>query len=172
MLTWGNVAATIHLFEGRVAAVDPTHTEVKIQVKSLLEILDSAWPRNLYQPACCHQVYGTGCGLARASYQTNATATGGTNTRINWATGRPAGYFDQGVIVFTSGNNSGARRTIKKSDASGLDISLPLPFPAASGNTFQIVPGCDKTHITCNNKFGNLARFRGFPWVPPPETAR
>lgn len=172
MLTWGVVTATVHLFEGRVAAIDPTHTEVKLQVKSLLEILDAPWPRNIFQPGCSHQVYGEGCGLNRAIYQINATATGGTTTRINWNTGKPVGYFDQGVIVFTSGNNSGARRTIKKSDATGLDIALPLPFPAANGTTFQIVPGCDKTHVTCNNKFSNINRFRGFPWVPPPETAR
>jgi uncharacterized phage protein (TIGR02218 family) len=172
MAAWGNVSATVHLFEGRVSGIDPKHTEVGIQVKSLLEILDSKWPRNLYQPACCHQLYGSGCGKARASYQAAGTATGGTATRINWQTGKPAGYYDQGVIVFTSGQNLGARRTIKSSTASGVEISLPLPYPAKPGDAFQIVPGCDKTHAACKEKFGNANAFRGFPWVPKPETAR
>lgn len=172
MLTWGVVTATVHLFEGRVAAINPTHTAVVIQVKSFLEVLDSQWPRNIYQPACCHQLYNTGCGISRSAYQVTGTATGGTTTKINWNTGKAAGYFDQGVIVITSGSNSGARRTIKSSDTTGLTIALPLPFSITSGTTFQVVPGCDKTHTTCNSKFGNISRYRGFPWVPIPENAR
>jgi len=172
MQTWGTVAATVHLFEGRVAGIDPKHSEVVLQVKSLLELLNVQWPRNLYQPGCNHQLYGNGCGLSRSSYQVSGTATGGTATRINWSTGKAAGYYDQGVIVFTSGRNLGARRTIKKSDASGLDIALPLPYAPLSGESFTVAPGCDKTHTTCSSKFNNLTRYRGFPWVPPPETAR
>jgi uncharacterized phage protein (TIGR02218 family) len=172
MQEWGNVAATVHLFEGRVAGIDPKHTEVVLQVKSLLELLNIQWPRNLYQPGCNHQLYGNGCGLSRSAYQVNGTATGGSTTRINWPNGKPNGYFDQGVIVFTSGRNIGARRTIKESNASGLDIALPLPYPPLSGESFTAVPGCNKTHIICSGKFGNISRFRGFPWVPPPEAAR
>jgi uncharacterized phage protein (TIGR02218 family) len=172
MQTWGIVSATVHLFEGRVAAIDPTHTEVAIKVKSLLETLDAKWPRNVYQPACCHQLYGAGCGISRGGWTENGTAAGGDATKINWPNNRPSGYYDQGVIVFVGGQNAGARRTIKSSDSAGLTISLPLAAPARAGDAFQIAPGCDKTHATCNSKFGNLARFRGFPWVPPPETAR
>jgi hypothetical protein len=27
-------------------------------------------------------------------------------------------------------------------------------------------PGCDRTRLTCSLKFGNIANFGGFPWVP------
>jgi uncharacterized phage protein (TIGR02218 family) len=172
MQTWGVVSATVHLFEGRVAAIDPTHTEVAIKVKSLLEILDAKWPRNIYQPACCHQLYSAGCGVARAPWLENGAATGGDTQKINWPNNKPSGHYDQGVIVFTSGQNTGARRTIKSSDSNGLSISLPLAYPAKAGDAFQVAPGCDKLQSTCGNKFGNLNRFRGFPYVPPPETTR
>ena len=172
MPEWGQVAATVHLFEGRVSAVDPRHTEVEIQVKSLLETLDSNWPRNLYQPACNHQLYGQGCGLQRGALQATGSATGGTSTRVDFATGKATGYYDQGVVVFTSGRNLGARRTIKESTAQNVTVALPLPFPVLAGEQFTIVPGCDKTHATCRGKFNNLGAFRGFPWVPRPEMAR
>jgi len=179
MAEWGAVAATVHLFEGRVAGVEPKHTEVAVQVKSLLEVLDAKWPRNLYQPTCNHQLYGQGCGVPRSAHQVAGTATGGSATRIDWATGKAAGHYDQGVVAFTSGRNAGARRTVKTSTAAGLTVALPFVCPVQAGDAFTLAPGCSKTpqraagegRPACGD-YGNLARFRGFPWVPPPETAR
>jgi len=171
MRVWGTVDATLHLFEGRVSAIDPRHTEVAIEVKSLLEILDSKWPRNLYQPGCNHQLYGAGCGATRTPVN-GTVGAGSTTTLIKWANSQEAGYYDQGVIVFTSGQNNGARRTIKSANATGLTIALPLTYPPAQGVTFEIVPGCDKCHSTCNTKFHRITSFRGFPWVPKPEMVR
>jgi uncharacterized phage protein (TIGR02218 family) len=172
MKTWGEVNAVVHLFEGRVSGIDPKHTEVAIEIKSLLETLNSKWPRNLYQPACNHQLYGAGCKVIRENYQVTGTATGGTTTRINWNPNKDAEYYDQGVIVFTSGQNVGARRTIKTQDSTGLTVALPLQHAVKSGDRFTVVPGCDKTHDTCRGKFQNLTRYRGFPWVPKPEMVR
>lgn len=171
--TWGNVDCTVNLFEGRVAEVSPSHTEVKLSVKSGLELLNIQWPKNLYQPSCGHQLYSPGCGVIRSSFQVSGTATGGTTTLINWSGGgKPAGWFDLGVVTFLTGANAGARRTIKSSTGSAMSLALPLPFAVGSGDAFQVVPGCDKSNPTCLAKFNNLARFRGFPWVPKPETAR
>ena len=47
---------------------------------------------------------------------------------------------------------------------------MPLPNVPAVGDTFSVFPGCDKTKTTCAGKFSNIARFRGFPFVPVPET--
>jgi hypothetical protein len=59
-------------------------------------------------------------------------------------------------------------------DSAPGTVSLIAPFPTApaSGDAFQIYPGCDKT-LDANGcaKFANTARFRGFPYVPSPETA-
>lgn len=173
--TWGSVNCTVHLFEGRVAEVSPSHTEVRLAVKSLLELLNQKWPRNLYQPSCSHQLYSPGCGVIRAAFQVSGTASGGSTTQINWTGGgKPSGWWDLGVVTFLSGANAGARRTVKASTpASTLDLALPLPFPVGAGDSFTVVPGCAKDLASCGAaKFNNLARFRGFPWVPKPETAR
>jgi hypothetical protein len=34
-----------------------------------------------------------------------------------------------------------------------------------------VYKGCDKTTATCAGRFNNLANFRGYPFVPPPELA-
>jgi uncharacterized phage protein (TIGR02218 family) len=179
MATWGAAGATVHLFEGRVAGVEPRHTEVRVQVKSLLEALDAKWPRNLYQPTCNHQLYGRGCGVSRSANRTQGVAAGGDRARVEWPNAAAAGRYGQGVVAFTSGRNLGARRTVKTSDAGGLTVAVPFAHPVQAGDAFTVVPGCSKTAAAAAGEtrpscghYGNLARFRGFPHVPPPESAR
>jgi uncharacterized phage protein (TIGR02218 family) len=189
MVTWGAPGApgapacapdaTVHLFEGRVASVEPRGAEVAVQVRSLLEILDAQWPRNLYQPACNHRLYGQGCGASRAAAQVSGAASGGGRARVDWPNPEPAGYYEQGMVAFASGANAGARRTVKASDPAGVTVCPPFAHPVRAGDEFTIVPGCTKTMAqgpldarpSCA-QHGRLASFRGFPFVPPPESAR
>lgn len=83
-----------------------------------------------------------------------------------------SGYFAQGVITFTSGPNSGLKRTVASYAAGGLiTLVLPLPVAPVAGNTFSIVPGCDKQMLTCEQKFNNLINFGGQPFIPQPEAS-
>jgi hypothetical protein len=48
---------------------------------------------------------------------------------------------------------------------------IPLQSTPTPGDTFTVYQGCDHTPGTCASKFSNLANFRGFPYVPPPQMA-
>ncbi len=54
---------------------------------------------------------------------------------------------------------------------SALALMYPLPFAPATGDAFTVYAGCDHTQGTCQGRFNNLANFRGFPYVPPPQMA-
>ncbi len=87
----------------------------------------------------------------------------------------PAGWFDDGLLTWTSGVNSGLSNQIKHWDGTSLTFSLPL-FAApeggspSTGDTFQIAPGCnhssDPSTGDCFNKFNNIINFRGEPNIP------
>ena len=77
----------------------------------------------------------------------------------------------QGTLVFTSGVNNGASCGIKSAGAGVLALTYPLSALPAVGDTFMAYQGCDHTRATCAAKFNNLASFRGFPFVPPPQSA-
>lgn len=81
------------------------------------------------------------------------------------------GYFQNGVVTFTSGDNNGFKvEVISFAQATKrVGLYLPARFPLLAGDTFSIVPGCDKKLSTCKAKFNNLANFRGFPTVPGPD---
>ena len=169
-------------FVGQVAEVDCTRSGVTVNVNSALQLLNVQLPRNLYQAGCIHALYDSGCALVRASYaSTNAVvAAGSTKTVINNTLTTPiGGSFAQGKIVFTSGVNSGLTRTIKAYSTGVITLAFPLPALCGNGDTFTAYPGCTKQKATCmtfqvapnSAPNGNLANFRGFPFIPVSEAA-
>lgn len=171
----GDVSVTGMLlwFAGRVAETKGDRTQQQLTVKSDAELLDVMVPREVYQPGCLNTLYDSACGKDRVALTVVGAATSGTDstrTTFNHNLGQSAGYFDLGVVKFTSGLNNGISRTIKRHAGGQFTVLAPFPFAVASGDTLQAYPGCDKTQVTCTSKFNNVIRFRGHPYVPVPET--
>lgn len=57
----------------------------------------------------------------------------------------PSGWFNDGVITFTSGANNGFSFEIESWDGTTLAMLLPMPNQPSPADTFSIVPGCDKS---------------------------
>jgi len=162
-------------FSGRISEVrDISKTQMTMVCSSWLELLNVQMPTNLISSGCINTLYGSACGLARATYTNSGAVSTGTNGATTFSTnlGQATGYFDLGYILFTSGANNGLQRTVK-TFVSGGNVTVVSPFPSApaNGDTFTITAGCTHTQAICSSKFNNLANFRGFPYVPPPETA-
>jgi uncharacterized phage protein (TIGR02218 family) len=176
LTAWPTVIGTLHVFSGDVADVNPSRSDVKVTVKSALERLNRPFPRNVYQSVCLHTVYNTGCALAKTAFTaTGIVVASPAPTKNSFKTGnaQALGYFDQGVVTFTSGANAGLKRTVRSYDpAVGFTFALPLPAPPSAGDGISVFAGCDKTIGTCRTKFNNLGRFRGMPFIPTPETVR
>jgi hypothetical protein len=163
-------------FLGRVSSVSVTRLKADIKIKSLMALLDVKLPKNEWQPNCLHTLYDSGCGLNRESFFNTGSITGSPSTQIFLNTtlsGQPAGRFTQGYILFTSGKNNGIKRTITGYDSAtgNMALSLQLPFVPTNGDTFKAYAGCDHTSATCTSKFNNLQNFRGYEFVPVPQTA-
>jgi len=173
--TWPTVVGVLHAFQGQVSDIQPERIVIRVEVKSLLELLAQPFPRNIYQSTCSRTVYDAGCGAVKATFTATGTiAASPAPTATSFKTGnaQAVGYFDQGVVTFTSGANNGLKRTVKSYDpATGFTFALPLPVAPAAGDTISAFAGCDKTLATCRTKFSNSGKFRGFPYVPNPETA-
>ncbi len=80
--------------------------------------------------------------------------------------------YSHGTLEFQGGQNAGSLFQLKNASGSLLTLAQPLNYVPAKGDQFVIWPGCDHTRGAGGcAKFNNLSRFRGFPFVPPPETA-
>ena len=172
LTAWGTApVGSVTLFKGRVSTVDSVgRTTAQITVASDLVLLDIDMPRNLYQPTCNHVLFDSGCSLVKNAWgSAGAVGSGATALIVPWAASSSA--FAQGTITFTSGANTGVTANIKSATASALTLSYPLPNVPAAGDGFTAYQGCDHTLATCQAKFNNSGNFRGFPFVPVPETA-
>lgn len=162
-------------YSGVVADVDVGRQSVHLVVESDLTLLAVQMPRNIIQRGCLHSLFDPGCALVKATFtQAGAVTATGPNSALEFTTNLAAAsaYYDLGVITFVTGANAGVSRTVKGHSATNGTVALiaPLPSPVTPGDTFNIVPGCDKQQSTCSAKFSNLAHFRGHPYVPVPET--
>lgn len=162
-------------FSGRITSVkNVTRSGAEITVSSETVLLNVNVPPDVYQSPCLNTLFDSKCGLSKAAFASTGSVSGGASVlSFNTGLAQATGYFDQGQIVFTSGPNNGLSRTVRTHvNASGkITLALPLPVAPGVGNTFTIYPGCDLTSPTCLSKFSNLIKFRGQPFVPPPETA-
>lgn len=162
-------------FVGRIAEVDAGRSLATFSVNSHLELLNQNMPRNLWQSGCVNTLYDASCALNQAAFATGGTAlTGSTSSSINATLAQVTGYFNLGIVTFTSGANNGVSRSVKAyTKGSPGTVTLISPFPNAplNGDTFSIYPGCDKQQGTCMQKFNNVNNYRGFPFIPENSTA-
>jgi uncharacterized phage protein (TIGR02218 family) len=164
---------TVGLFAGRIGPGTTSRYEATLTVNSDSELLNTMVPRNVYQPGCSNTLFDAACGLVKSTFASSAaasSATDATGRTFSTAMGQASGYFAQGWAVGLTGPNAGVGRTIKTFDGGVVTTIQPWPSAVAIGNTFTVYPGCDKQQATCRGKFANLARFRGQPYVPAPET--
>ncbi|MDR5170733.1 DUF2163 domain-containing protein [Methylobacillus flagellatus] len=165
-------AGAIHQFEGSISVDLVTGVEVKMSVKSFTNLLNREMPARAFTPGCGNTLYDTGCGVNREARAMTGSVQAGSNRRqIKHALSLTDAYLNYGAIEFTSGANQGVQVTIGRTTSDTLNLVVPLRADVAVGDTFKAYPGCDRTLDTCINKFANKARFRGFPWIPKPETA-
>ena len=169
---WATPVGAVVIFSGRVSDVSGSRSAVKVDVKSDIELLNVSSPRNIYQAGCMRTLYDGGCKVNREKFTVNGrvTANSTTGTELACNLTQADGWFNQGVIKFTSGRNAGLSRTVKEHKGGRLSFALRLPFPPQSGDVFKIYPGCDKRQETCGRKFNNIVHFRGFPYIPAADT--
>lgn len=169
---WATPVGAVVIFSGRVSDVSGSRSAVKVDVKSDIELLNVSSPRNIYQAGCMRTLYDGGCKVNREKFTVNGrvTANSATGTELACNLTQADGWFNQGVIKFTSGRNAGLSRTVKEHKGGRLSFALRLPFPPQSGDVFKIYPGCDKRQETCGKKFDNIVHFRGFPYIPAADT--
>lgn len=84
-------------------------------------------------------------------------------------------WFDNGMMTWTSGLNRGRNNMVLNQQPHGGGIRLSLRDMQVSdietGDTFALLPGCDKSFDQCRTKFANTANFRGFPHLPGNDAA-
>lgn len=168
---WDTPVEAVVLFSGRVSGVSGSRYRAKVSVKSDIELLNVSSPRNIYQAGCMRTVYDKGCKANKTRLTVSGrVAVRGSETEIVTSLTNPDGWFDLGVLEFTTGRNRGLTRSVKSYAKGRFEFALRLPFVPEPGDAFRVYPGCNKSKKQCEEKFNNVVHFRGFPFIPAAST--
>lgn len=78
--------------------------------------------------------------------------------------------FDNGTVRWLDGANEGRTARIVSASVDGGTRTVrtwqPSARPIAVGDRVVLTIGCDKSFVTCRDRFGNGENFRGFPYLP------
>jgi uncharacterized phage protein (TIGR02218 family) len=160
------------MFIGRFSTADFTGADMTLTAKGQNVLMNQYAPNNVYQTQCLHTFCDAGCTLNPATFTINGVVGAGTtSTNIVWGS-IPADptLYTLGKITITSGVANGQVRSVKLGANSGITPSYAFEDLPATGDTFKILQGCDRSTARCNT-FLNSDNFRGFPYVPIAELA-
>lgn len=184
---WGTVEVAMECQAGMVSDARATgRSKGTLTVQDWLYLCDQEVPKRVIQPGCFWTFGDTGCTFVLSAIGINNTVGSGfTPTIIPPASSWPStdargnsvsalyggvGYFANGKLKWTSGQNSGFFSHIL-SHGTTLVLAVAPPFPIALGDAFTAFAGCLKTLTDCKQRWANQQNFAGFPFVPPPEHA-
>lgn len=161
---------------GEIGQVQRKRGQYIAEMRGLMQKLQNNVGRSV-APSCDAKLGDVRCGVVLEgspgfTVAGVVTAVAGRRAFTASALAQAAAYFSNGEVHFTSGANLGIRMEVKTHSTGGvLALQLALPFDLAVSDTFDIVPGCDKTKAVCIAKFNNVVNFRGFSFVPGPDRA-
>ncbi|MFZ5520468.1 MAG: DUF2163 domain-containing protein [Pseudomonadota bacterium] len=165
---------TVKRFVGNTGPAEFERGRIDLKVRSALAQLNTPIPAEVYQPGCLNQLGDAMCRVDVTALTVTGTVTavqpGELSAFSSGLLGYAAGYFELGVVRFTSGALAGLTRTVKGFAGGSFAFAQPWSVQPAVGDTFTARPGCPRTLDACVGRFNNRPRFRGTPLVPAPET--
>jgi uncharacterized phage protein (TIGR02218 family) len=175
LVNWQDVSQRTILKTGTVGEVTRSEKSFTAELRGLSAKLDEPQGRR-YMFGCDADLGDVRCRIDLTSPLYNATGAVASvidaeRAFVASGLGAFAGeWFTRGKLTWTSGANAGLAVEIKRhllaAGAHQIEAWLPAPQPIAVGDAFKVTAGCDKQFSTCQSKFANAARFRGFPYMP------
>ncbi|MBT8169871.1 DUF2163 domain-containing protein [Falsiruegeria litorea] len=171
-VNWANTLARGLLGRYTIGEIERGGLSFRAELRSISASLDRAEGR-VHTTLCDARRLGdTKCKLNLSSWQATGTVIKATVTEIvvSGLDGFDNGFFNRGILEWTTGANLGTSGDIRVSVKRGAEVILSLwhqPARAVSvGDTITVTAGCDRTSATCRDRFSNLINFRGFPHMP------
>ncbi len=163
--------ATYQLFEGwATGEIGYNKGILSMQVGSILDKLQDRFPKLIYSETCNHAHYNSYCGLTEAAWRESDVTAAGTTVWKIYAdiflfTHQAQGWWNRGKLVLGD-----CERAVLAHEDGYVILMTPLWEAPAGGTAFTCTAGCDRTGVTCDEKFDNYDNFFGFEYIPKPET--
>ncbi len=174
LVNWQDVSERKLVFRGSIGEIRRADGAFSAELRGLSDYLNQPKGRRYQKP--CAALLGDGdCGvdLSDPAYRVETSliaAEGGARLTVAALESYAQNWFVRGTVEILSGDAAGAIATIQYDGSSDgqrvLTLWEPIRGSLAVGDTIRLTTGCDKRFATCQEKFANVSRFRGFPDLP------
>lgn len=162
-------AEVVSLFHGQVTTFQRKGGEVRLGCASVQSAMEKRIPRMTVQQMCNHALYDPACGVRADEYaidgEISHIAANSGRITIPQLVGKKDDYYTAGIVLFPA---SGDRAFIVRHLGASNQVELlnHPPGQVVVGAPVTVYAGCDRSVDTCRERFGNLANFMGFPFLP------
>ena len=151
------------IFLGQIKTVSFKGTDALVNCVGFEYALKMPIPRFRYQLDCNYSIFDSDCQKLSGEYRlTTEVLLDSTETvLLSSDFGLQSGeYYTGGHVVF-----SGENRSIVAHQGNTATIFYAFSQDI-SGEAVDVYPGCNGRPETCRDKFNNINRYFGFPWIP------
>lgn len=180
LVPWSGAGRQHRLLKGTFAPVEQNGRGFKVELLGdggkLLQtpLVSRLQPGCRWKAARYGGFGGSFCGKDITGLTVTGTVDSATGQRsfVDAARAEAAGYFTQGRVTFTSGDNIGISAEIKEHSTGGnFELWPRLPYGVSVGDTYSMIPGCTYLKASdggCNGctAWDNELRYGGFDKVP------
>ena len=174
IVNWQDVGQRLMQFRGTFGEVARAGGAFRAELRGLSEGLNQEQGL-AYQRACSAVLGDARCGVdmrrAGMALEAPIAARGAAGVySVAAVAGFAEGWFQRGRAQVMTGEAAGLVGLVKFDQTEGvlrrLDLWVDFARSPAVGDVIRLEAGCDKLAATCRDKFGNFAKFRGFPHIP------
>ncbi len=174
LVNWNDVGQRVKLRIGHLGEITRADGAFRAEIRGLAHQLDQIQGRT-FSHVCDALLGDSRCGVELTAAPNKATGAVLDQVddyliRVSGLDGFATGWFSQGLLTWSTGDNGGVSIEVRFHQASDTGALLQLwQAPARAiqvGDTFAVTAGCDKQFATCRQKFQNAVNFRGFPHMP------
>jgi uncharacterized phage protein (TIGR02218 family) len=156
----------VPLGEGRIGEVELTAGGFTAELRGVQARLERP-VTEATSPACRATLGDARCRVAMAPRRRFARVVACTGEQVTIDAPEPVGNgYGEGVLRWFGGANAGLSGAIERSAGAVLTLRAPPVFDVAAGTLVEVGEGCDRRLATCAARFGNVANFRGEPFLP------
>lgn len=170
---WSDPSKRELLAAGNCGSLDTGSTEFKFEVTTASERLTQRPILQPVMPTCRFKLGDARCtvdleALREAGTVTTIPATNvhtGARRRIFSDAGKTElqNYWQLGRLTWVTGDNVGVSVDVKVFTDTQFILEHAMQHEIQLGDTYTVVPGCNRVFATCGDKFNNAINFGGFP---------
>ena len=167
VVNWSDPSQFDLLAKGRIGTVtDTDNGGFTAEFRSESDLLGQPVGR-LFQRTCGTFLGSAECGVNVETpafrLASEASAASGHVVTVTGATDYDDGWFALGTLTHTA---TGTLFRIRKHEGNVVYLWERPRFTIEAGDEVVLRAGCRRTAAVCREKFNNMLRFRGFPFMP------